>query len=237
MLTYKSIKKIIPSKIKNLILNSIGSWGYVKFSWAQEGEDLILNRIFSSGHTGFYVDIGAHDPFRFSNTYLLYKKGWRGLCVDPLPEAKKRFKKFRPKDIFINCGLGGQSRSMKYFMFSESAVNTFDEKYADFVTSTTSYKLLEKKEVKVITLSDFLNQYYPKNVEFDLLSIDAEAKDLEILKSNDWEKYRPKIVLVEDLNHQKNLSGSSEIENLLTDKNYQMMAKTVNSVFYIRNEN
>ena len=59
----------------------------------------MLYRIFEGRKTGFYVDIGCHHPFRFSNSYLFYKLGWRGICVDPLPGTKALFNKWRPEDI------------------------------------------------------------------------------------------------------------------------------------------
>jgi hypothetical protein len=61
--------------------------------YSQEGEDLIASRLFPNQSTGFYVDIGAHHPTRFSNTYLLYTKGWRGINIDPLPGSKELFDK------------------------------------------------------------------------------------------------------------------------------------------------
>ena len=50
-------------------------------SYSQEGEDLILQRIFHNQKDGFYIDVGAHHPFRFSNTALLYKKNGEELIL------------------------------------------------------------------------------------------------------------------------------------------------------------
>ena len=75
-------------------------------SYSQEGEDLLLRRIFEHQKIGFYVDVGAHHPFRFSNTYLLYKRGWRGINIDAMPGSMRLFRKFRPRDTNIECGVG-----------------------------------------------------------------------------------------------------------------------------------
>jgi hypothetical protein len=58
---------------------------YSKKSYSQEGEDMILNRIFEFRNSGFYIDVGAHHPMRFSNTYFFYRKGWRGINIDAMP--------------------------------------------------------------------------------------------------------------------------------------------------------
>lgn len=73
--------------------------------YSQEGEDLLLSRILGDKKDGFYVDVGAHHPFRFSNTYLLYKQGWRGINIDAMPGSMKLFNRFRPRDINIECGV------------------------------------------------------------------------------------------------------------------------------------
>ena len=53
-----------------------------RYSFSQEGEDLLIDRMFDGQSVGFYVDVGAHHPTRFSNTYLLYLRGWRGINID-----------------------------------------------------------------------------------------------------------------------------------------------------------
>jgi hypothetical protein len=65
-------------------------------SYSQEGEDMILRRIFEGQEKGFYVDVGAHHPRRFSNTYYFYKLGWAGVNLEPNPDALIAFKADRP---------------------------------------------------------------------------------------------------------------------------------------------
>ena len=93
-----NIKKLI-SRISNVRYYFFD--GYAKKSYSQEGEDLILQRFFEKQAVGFYVDVGAHHPRRYSNTYLFYKKGWSGINIDAMPNSMKRFDKYRPRDINI----------------------------------------------------------------------------------------------------------------------------------------
>lgn len=108
MLRLKPIlKAILPSKIRIWLIH-IRNLYITRFhtkSYAQQGEDLILREMLAYAQSGFYVDVGAHHPFRFSNTYLFYKQGWRGINIDAMPGSMKLFDRFRPRDINIQCGV------------------------------------------------------------------------------------------------------------------------------------
>jgi len=67
--------------------------------YSQGAEDIILASIFGNREKGFWVDVGAHHPQRFSNTYLFSLKGWTGINIDALPGSMAIFKKMRPNDI------------------------------------------------------------------------------------------------------------------------------------------
>lgn len=101
------LKKILPNKLQTWLIH-IRNLYITRFhtkSYALQGEDLILREFFEYAKNGFYVDVGAHHPFRFSNTYLFYQSGWRGINIDAMPGSMKLFNRFRPKDINIECGV------------------------------------------------------------------------------------------------------------------------------------
>mgnify|MGYP000843943371 FL=1 len=76
----------------------------------------------------------------------------------------------------------------------------------------------------------------PKEIkEIDFLSIDVESLDFDVLISNNWEKYLPKVILIEDLNFNHNITNESEISRYLSEKNYKFFAKTVNTLFFKHN--
>lgn len=97
----KIIKTILPSPLKKRLLRLRDTIFdvYAKKSYSQEGEDMVLQRIFDGKTNGFYVDVGAHHPFRFSNTYFFYRLGWSGINIEPNPEASDLFQSARRKDI------------------------------------------------------------------------------------------------------------------------------------------
>src|SRR5262245_55775120 len=81
-------------------------------SWAQEGEDIVLARLLGPRGGGFYIDIGAHDPFRFSNTTLFYRDGWCGLNIEPDPDGARLLRRYRRRDVTLNMGVGSTTSEM-----------------------------------------------------------------------------------------------------------------------------
>ncbi len=97
--------------------------------WSQEGEDILLKRIFANKKKGFYIDVGAHHSSRFSNTYKLYKENnWTGINIDPSKKSYINLQKNRKRDININCGISDREEFLKLYSFKESALNTFSLK-------------------------------------------------------------------------------------------------------------
>lgn len=130
-------------------------------SYAQEGEDLILYRmIYGKIEKGFYVDVGAHHPKRFSNTYFFYKKGWRGINIEPMPGSKKLFDKYRPKDINIESPISLVEEELTYYMFNEPALNGFIKDIRAIKNQTGNYKVLRTVNLKTKTLKNYLMNIY-----------------------------------------------------------------------------
>lgn len=211
---------------------------YKVLSFSQEGEDIVLKRLFRNKQDGFYVDIGAHHPFRLSNTYLFYKNGWRGINIDPLPESEELFKKYRSEDINLCIGISSTETELKYYMFNEPALNTFNEKEAQRKDGSENKFFIEKViSVQTKRLETILDNYLPKNKRIDFLTIDVEGHDIEVLKSNNWEKYSPKIILVEEL--RSNISDiikRSEINHYLNEIGYKLYYRTYNTSFYLKKD-
>lgn len=218
-------------KIFNRYINK-----YVRESFSQEGEDLLLRRIFENKKYGFYIDIGAHHPQRFSNTYIFYQKGWRGINIEPNPEMHELFLKIRRKDINIRTGVSEKPDQLKYYMFHEAALNTFDGRLAHEYQNN-AYKIKEEIIVGVCRLDDLLSSVMAPGINIDFMSIDAEGYDLSVLKSNNWELFRPKILLIEILGCTLANVHMTEEHIFIESQDYELVSKTVNTFFYrdIRN--
>ena len=209
---------------------------YFLESYAQEGEDLVINRIFSERSEGFYVDVGAHHPKRYSNTYFFYQRGWSGINIDAMPNSMVIFNQERPLDINLELAIMGQHGSRTYFEFNEPALNGFSEPLSLSRDGLRDYKIINKTIVKGIPLSHFLEIYIPKNKSIDFLTIDIEGLDFEVLQSNDWKRFRPKVVLIEILVSNLNDLSDNSISKYLANMQYTLYAKTLNTVFFVSNE-
>lgn len=205
-----------------------------EFTYAQEGEDRVVARILGSQPKGFYVDIGAHDPVRFSNTYLFYRMGWRGIAIEPAPAAAKAFARVRPRDTILTLAVGSQQGTLPYYEFDEPALNTLSADRAADLAAHTSYRLLRTASVEVQTLDAILTAHLPAGTAIDLLSVDTEGMDLDVLESNDWTRFRPRIVVVELLGMPElGKVDSSPTTKALRDREYVPVAKTGNSVIFV----
>lgn len=201
-------------------------------SFSQEGEDLILGRYFESRRTGFYVDVGAHHPFRFSNTYFFFLQGWRGLNIDASPGAMARFRRFRPGDINLEMGVGERSTNIPFYMFDEPALNTFDSDLAN-ERNRPPRQIVRTVNLPVEPLGTILDKNLPPQQRIDFLSIDVEGKDLEVLRSNNWQAFRPEIVVVETMSENIDALSHSPHHQFMLACGYAALAKSIHSSFYI----
>lgn len=226
------IKKVLPHKIYLQLKNySFLFRNNHLESYAQDGEDLLLNRFIGDKEKGFYVDVGACHPKRFSNTYFFYQRGWRGINIDATPGYMDLFKIFRKRDINLEIPISRQSSILDFYLFEEPALNTFSKRSAeDYINSGT--KLIKTIRIGTKPLSRVLDSYLPEGQRIDFMSVDAEGLDLEVLESNNWDKYKPAYVLVEELGFQIDKCQDSAIYNFLVNLEYKLVAKTFNTLFF-----
>lgn len=201
-----------------------------KFNAPQEAENVILERLFKNFKRGFYIDIGAYDPVRFSNTYRLYNSGWHGINVEPNKKTFKRFLKYRKRDINLNIAVSNK-KLLSFYKFEEEPLNT---------TSLTTVKLrkkqgydyISKETVKCLTLNQIFLKFKKKD-RIDFLNIDTEGTELEILKTNNWKKFRPKVIFCEILNQNIKTVLKHKTSKYLTSKGYVIFAKLYHNVIFV----
>jgi len=209
---------------------------YATLSYAQEGEDMILLRYFGAKRDGFYVDVGAHHPYRFSNTCALATRGWRGINIDADAGAIEVFRRDRPADVNLALGVSDSPGQHTLYVFSDPALNTIDPELAHERESLPGYRLLRREHITVERLDSILRRHLPGGRTIDLLNVDVEGRDLEVLRSNDWRRFRPRCVVVETRVGGIEELAAHPIHLLLADKGYRWFAKTVNTLIYVRGE-
>ncbi len=220
--------------IANLI-KAVHHWIFrTKKSYAQIGEDVIAD-FFLPQRNGFYVDVGANDPIYFNNTYFFYRKGWKGICIEPDQSRCRLLRTVRHRDIVVNEGVGTESGTLDFYVFDPDTLSTFSkDEAAEY--QKLGHRLVATRQIAIRTLKEILQQYAAGQA-IDLLSVDTEGWNLQALQSNDWNIFRPKVIIVEMAEYRKDIfvRDDREITQLLQQQGYLKLADTsINGIFVER---
>lgn len=236
-----AIKKIIPGKIKetmkkvvyDLVEPPVESHGYT--SYAQAGEDRVLDYLFASmGITQpSYLDIGTNLPIAFNNTYLFYKRGGSGVCVEPDPAIFDELSRVRSRDKCLNIGIThDERREADFYVFDIPSLNTLSPEEADLRETAGSHKVKKIIKIPLKTINEVLDENF--DLTPDLISIDVEGVDLEVLRSLDFERHRPLAICAETITYSENRTERkmTEITDFVTSMGYLVYADThINTIF------
>jgi len=225
--------KLAPQKVRDRL-----NPPHATYSYSQEGEDRILARLFTDQSAGFYVDVGAHHPLRYSNTYIFYLQGWRGINIEARPGSLQLFDQLRPRDINLELAISDKRESLTYYEFNDTALNGFAKEMAFKANGTAHYRIINTRVIQTVTLAEILDKYLPASQSIDFLSVDVEGLDEQVLRSNNWDKYRPRIILAEDIGYSSFLEAAqSPIGAMLQPYGYNLYCKTMNTlIFRLRSE-
>jgi FkbM family methyltransferase len=204
-------------------------------SFAQSGEDLIAAFIFR--YLGIarvtYLDVGAYDPVEINNTYYFYRKGFRGVLVEPNTAMCEKLRAVRPLDTTLTAGIGvTAAREADYYVMTEPSWNTFSKGEADHQVAVTKGRVKIERVVKMplIDINDVMGEHFGGEPAF--LSIDAEGWHLAILRSIDFQRFRPHVICVETL-----VSGTNamlaDVAAFMTSQGYQDRGGSIVNTLFV----
>ncbi|MDC2989896.1 FkbM family methyltransferase [Candidatus Pelagibacter sp.] len=218
---------------------------YTKKSYSISNVDLIIDRMFANKKSGNFIDLGCNHPIKFNNTYLLYKRGWRGLNIDLDETSINEFNKIRKFDFNVQALISNSSNQSKkvYFYHKRSAINTVSDQLIKYRKSKKSdYKIIEQKTK---TLNEIIDNSPLKDKNIDLLSIDIENHEYEVLENFDFKKYKIDVIVTEchDLGQNKLEIYNQNIENIINNKlynhlvsnNYKLINWVNSDLIFVRN--
>tara|TARA_B100001057_G_C22741512_1_gene907953 strand:+ start:167 stop:865 length:699 start_codon:yes stop_codon:yes gene_type:complete len=198
--------------IQNIYIKN--NFFFKRKTYAMEGEDLEIVKILKNIENGFYVDAGGFHPLDRNNTYLLYKKKWRGINIDLSEFSIDLFNFIRPEDININVAVTNKDGEVNFFYMKKlSQLSTIKKD----VAIKGMHGIIKEKKIKSEKLTTIINNTKFKNKKIDFLNIDLEGADFDALKSLDFEIYRPKLICIEI--HDKDIENS-EINLFLQKLSY-----------------
>lgn len=202
----------------------------VEVSFSQSGEDILS--LYALRRLGItvpsYIDIGANHPTKFSNTYLFYLLGGRGLNIEPDPEMAALIRKERPRDETLNVGAGREAGELEFFIMAQSAFNTCSRSEAEEVQRTSGIALRKTMKIEVVNVGALLRE---RGFSPDFMNVDVEGMDMDILASIDWERNRPGVVCVETVDYTTQ-QKRPEVTEFMRSKDYAPYADTfLNTIF------
>lgn len=193
-----------------------------RVSYGQAEEDLALSRLFGSFSDGFYLDVGSGNPVHLSNTYLFYRMGWSGVCLDPLVANHQLARIIRPRGVNI-CALASErSGSLSFAELDPSFYSSTDLDVArGFIAGGAA--LVGIRDLPCVRISD-LPFSVPSNRP-SFFSIDVEGHKLQVLKGVDWTRQSPWFILIEMSGGETRTTIESEIVNLLKEHDYRLASQ------------
>ncbi|HEU5003767.1 MAG TPA: FkbM family methyltransferase [Actinomycetota bacterium] len=164
-------------------------------SYAQNGEDVLLDRCFPRGKAGFYIDVGASDPSVASVTRHFYDLGWHGINVEPTTGSFERLQAERRRDINLNVAASDRSGELTFHEFPgyDSGVSTASE--VNYTRHRDAGLTATERTVAALTLAEICERHVPGPIDF--LSVDVEGHEEKVLAGADFTRWRPRVVLVE----------------------------------------
>ena len=209
-------------------------------NYSQTGEDLIINSVFKNKNNGIYVDIGAFHPHVISNTNLFHTKfNWKGINIDPNPFTIEKFNLYRPNDINLQLAIANEKGQIEIYYLDET--NSMNSSNIDFLKRRkVDIDKLRKEKVDCDKLENIFDKYI-KDKQIDLLSIDVEGLEIEVLKSNNWNKYKPNLIVLECESFDIDDLKENESCKFLIEKKYIIISYTyleynLKNVFLISDE-
>jgi FkbM family methyltransferase len=209
-------------------------------SYAQNFEDVVLNRVFHNVPVGRYIDVGGFDPVLDSVTKHFYDKGWSGVNVEPVMRFHAKFEQQRPRDLNLNVVLGRTSGSVEFSEWGDSGMSTFRETFDAQALASLGFSKTTRT-VPMITLADVSRQLDGQEVQF--LKIDVEGAERDVLLGGEWRAFRPRVILLEAI--KPKLPGCDiysyeptwfEWEELLLQNGYEFALFDGLNRFYYRHE-
>ncbi|MFT4240939.1 MAG: FkbM family methyltransferase [Acidovorax sp.] len=203
-------------------------------SYAQNFEDVMLWRALRHVSAGFYVDVGAAWPEQHSVSKAFYDAGWSGINIEPNPALYAALSAARPRDVNLNVAVGERSGRIRLHVIDDTGLSSVDEGIAQ--RHIQSGWQTTPREVDMARLTDILNAHLSAGQAIHFLKVDVEGLETQVLRGNDWHKYRPWIVLVEATQPMTQVASYSEWEPLLLDAGYAFAYADGLNRFYLARE-
>ncbi len=189
-------------------------------SYAQNTEDVILRRAFAQQSRGFYIDVGAANPVDHSVTKHFYDAGWHGINIEPQPNLLASLVSSRPRDVNLNCAVGTAGGVATLTIFPKAwGWATLNAEVIQQHAGKAKAESTNQIQVAVRSLDDILAECKPPSIDF--LKVDVEGSEMDVLRSLDFTKWQPRVIVVEATLPDSTVESTETWEPILIGAGYR----------------
>ena len=205
----------------------------MQLSYAQNLEDYHLDLVFAGQDAGTYVDVGGGHPVADNVSFYFYLEGWRGLIVEPQEQLANIYTHVRPRDHTVSC-LAGRSEGEAEFHVVDT-LHGFSSTVRAHATGAGQFGAGFKTVTKPVgTLAALCAEAGLGSIDF--LKIDVEGAEADVLAGMDFQRYRPRVVLVEAVVPGSMADASAAWEPDLVRQGYRFVFFDRLNRFYVAQE-
>ena len=208
-------------------------------SYSQAGEDRIVSFLLNYGGRNekaiSYLDIGCNHYKNLNNSYSFYRQGYRGILVEANPNFIDELREKRPGDIVLNVGIGAvESENAIFYIVNNVDLSSFDKSSIENAMKESPWlEIVEEVSVPIVPINKIIEKYC--NGTPTVVSLDVEGVEMDILTTLDFDKYRPRVFVIETICYAATIQINSkrkDIIEFMESKGYAEYAFTgVNSIF------
>jgi FkbM family methyltransferase len=201
-------------------------------SYTQNLEDYHLSLAFAGQKTGRYIDIGAGHPIADNVSFWFYERGWQGIAVEPQADLAGLYARLRPRDIVVQSLVGRACGEVDFHAVDRlHGFSTTVEHHARQARQFgADYRTLR---MPVVTLARLCEQHAG---EIDLLKVDVEGGEADVLMGGDWQRHRPKVIVIEAVEPGSGEPAWGEWEPFLLAQGYRFALFDTLNRFYVAQE-
>lgn len=199
--------------------------------YSQNGEDFIIDQIFQGAKDGFFVEVGCIDGRLFSNTLHFEEKGWKGMCIEAHQDYIGLLSRNRPNSRVCHCAVGEKNAdAIPFYATERGSLSTLDKEQENRWKKDFS-QFFNGFTVQSVPMRTLTSIFLEEGVtEIDLLSIDIEGYEVEALGGLDFERFRPKVIVVES----DSPEHEQRIAEMLQPYSYRKVVHLNENLFFIR---
>lgn len=178
------------------------------------GEDSLIWQLLDRQTTGFFIEVGAYDGVTLSVSAAFEAIGWTGLLIEAIPERFEMCKRSRPRSRVVHAALGkrGSGGTTRFHVARGEGLEVLSYHHTPPEQEREVLKrgaAMQEVEVPLTTMDALLDGH---TGPIDFASIDVEGAELDLLDGFDLQKWRPRVIVIEDISAGKNPALDAKLD-------------------------